>query len=333
MEPKAHPAVSVLTPVYNEAARLSEILERFERQQDPGGPIEFLFADGRSSDQTRQLLEQAAERDPRIQVLDNPGRITSTGLNIGLAHARGRYVARMDGHALYPVDYLRNAVTRLQQGDVAAVSGPQIAVGHDRWSRRVAAALGTRLGVGGSNFRSAITEETETDSGFTGVWERDTLTRLGGWDALAYPNEDSELASRIREEGGRLVMLPELAAQYAPRNSLGGLAKQYWRYGRARARTARIHPISRRTSHLLPPALTLALIAALLPVRPVSTAGRAAAIAYLAALVDAAARAPCPGEDAVFVPLVLAVMHLSWGSGYLMGTIRPAPAVRPLGET
>jgi succinoglycan biosynthesis protein ExoA len=324
------PAVSVLTPVYNEEAMLPEILERFQSQEDPHGTIEFLFADGRSSDRTRELLERAAESDPRIHVYDNPKRLTSSGLNIGLAHARGDYIARMDAHALYPVDYLRTAVDRLARGDVAAVSGPQIAVGHDRWSRRVAAALGTRLGVGGSNFRSAIETETETDSGFTGVWHRETILRHKGWDELAYPNEDSELAARIREEGGRLVMLPELAAQYAPRNSLAGLATQYWRYGRARARTARRHPISRRTSHLLPPALVLALVAALLPTRRLSTAARSALVAYLAALVDAAARAGCPGEDAIFVPVVLVVMHLSWGSGYLLGTVRPTPAVKPL---
>ncbi len=248
------------------------------------------------------------------------------GLNVGLTHASGEYVARMDAHALYPPTYLMDAVARLEKGDAAAVSGPQIAVGRDRWSRRIALALTTPLGVGGSNFRRPIMEEMETDSGFTGVWPRDTVVALGGWDELAYPNEDSELAARIRECGGRLFLVPSLAAEYTPRNTLRALAKQYWRYGRARARTARLHPVSMRRSHALPPALVVTTLVGGLPVGRPSRLGRRALLIYIAGLVAVAAR--LRSRDAVFVPLVLTVMHLSWGAGYVVGFIYPVAAVK-----
>ncbi|MFZ0042458.1 MAG: glycosyltransferase, partial [Solirubrobacteraceae bacterium] len=179
--------VSVLTPVLNEEHGLDEVLRRFREQADPGGEIEFLFVDGASTDATRTLLERAADHDHRIHVLDNPRRVTSAALNVALAVAQGEFIARMDAHALYPPAYLRTGVARLRRGDIAAVSGPQIAVGTDRWSRRVATALGTVLGIGGSNFRRELDHETETDSGFTGVWRADTIRDLGGWDEAAYP--------------------------------------------------------------------------------------------------------------------------------------------------
>jgi glycosyltransferase involved in cell wall biosynthesis len=320
--------VSVLTPVYNEEPHLTETLERFLSQDDPGGAIEFIFIDGASSDGTRELLAQAAGQDSRIVLLDNPKRVTSAGLNIGLPVARGQYVARMDAHALYPRDYLSRAVARLDRGDVGSVSGPQIAVGHDRWSHRVAAALSTRLGVGGSNFRHVIHRELETDSGFTGVWRRDLLDRLGGWDEDAYPNEDSELAARIRERGFRLVLVPELAARYSPRNSLRSLGLQYWRYGRARARTARLHPISLRRSHLLPPSLVVATALAVMPDHPVRRAAKLSLGGYVLALLTTALRSPESPADSAYLPLVLAVMHYSWGAGFLLGTVRPGPAVK-----
>jgi succinoglycan biosynthesis protein ExoA len=330
--------VSVLTPVLNEADGLHDVLKRFQEQEDPGGEIEFLFADGESSDDTRAILEQAAVADPRIRVLDNPGRVTSAGLNVGLAVARGTFVARMDAHALYPSDYLKVAVARLSRGDVAAVSGPQIAVGRDRWSSRVATAINTRLGMGGSNFRRAIDEEVETDSGFTGMWRRDTIVALGGWDELAYPNEDSELASRIREGGGRLLLVPRMAAEYIPRNSLKSLWIQYWRYGQARGRTARMHPISVRRSHLLCPALTVTVAAAVVPDRRLSRPARAALGVYAAAVLATAATAR-PRRHAVFLPVIFPVMHLSWGTGYLRGLatkhsiVKPRPGYVPSGPS
>lgn len=318
--------VTVLTPVYNEAAVLQDVLRRFQAQRVPDGEIEFLFIDGASTDATRAILEKAAAADRRIKILDNPGRVTSMALNIGLTHASGEYVARMDAHALYPETYLMDAIARLEKGDAAAVSGPQVAVGRGPWSRRIALALTTPLGVGGSNFRRPIVEEMETDSGFTGVWPRDTVVALGGWDELAYPNEDSELAARIRERGGRLFLVPSLVAEYTPRNSLRALSKQYWRYGRARARTARLHPISMRRSHALPPALVVTILVAGLPLGRVSTFSRLALLTYSGGLLAVAGR--LRSRDAVFVPLVLIVMHLSWGAGYVLGFTYPVAAVK-----
>ena len=165
-------------------------------------------------------------------------RNTPAGLNIGLANARGAYIARMDAHTLYPEDYLARGVARLRRGDADHVSGPQLAHGDGTWSRRVALALDTPLGRGGAQFRQASNGEIEVDSGFTGVWPRSMLEAHGGWDEDWPNDQDSELAARIRGGGGRIVCLPEMGAEYIPRDSLKALARQYWRYGVYRAKTS-----------------------------------------------------------------------------------------------
>ncbi len=329
--PEAHAVrVSVLVPVLDEAAHLDAALAGMRAQEDPGGPIELLFADGGSTDGTRARLDAAAERDPWIRVLDNPARLTTPGLNVALAAARGEYVARMDAHTRYPPGYLRTGVQRLERGDVAHVSGPQIAEGTDPWSRRVALALHTRLGVGGASFRRPIASEIDVPSGFTGVWRAQTLRDAGGWDARIYPNEDAELAARIRRRGGRIVCVPDMAAAYAPRGSLGALGRQYWRYGQGRARTSLRHPAAAQVAHLAPPGLVLALAGSVAPSRRVRRGARAGLLAYGAALagttaVELARRSP----GAAFLPAVLATMHLSWGSGFLVGLARHGRASRP----
>jgi succinoglycan biosynthesis protein ExoA len=252
---------------------------------------------------------------------------------VALRAARGRYVARMDAHSHYPPDYLGNGVRRLARGDVEHVSGPQIARGDGGWSRRVALALSTRLGVGGAGFRSLGegAEEIEVDSGFTGVWRRETLERHGGWDEGWPQNQDAELAARIRADGGRLVCLPAMAADYVPRDSLMALARQYWRYGIYRAKTSRRHPNALRRSHVLAPGLTLTALTAPLP-GPIGRVARVALLGYaiVVAVVSLRAARQARPADAAALPLVFATMHLAWGLGFLWGVARFGPPTEGL---
>jgi succinoglycan biosynthesis protein ExoA len=316
--------VSVLVPVRNEAADIREAVESMRAQRFPG-QVEFLFVDGRSDDGTRTILEDLARSDHRMVVLDNPQGGIPQALNIGLRHARGRFVARMDAHALYPPDYLAAGVRRLERGGVDYVTGIQVPHGVDTWSRRIALALRSPLGVGGAGFRRMVDEETETDAGFTGLWRRETLARLRGWREDWVVNEDGELAARLLEAGGRIVCVPEMAARYVPRRSVAALMRQYWRYGQYRAKTCRHHPESMRRSHLLPPAVVLTLAAALVPARAARPL-RAAPGAYALVLaVEAVRISRNGGREAWWVPAVLASMHTSWGAGFLVGCVRFGP--------
>ena len=327
---------SVLTPVLNEEAHIREAVDAM-RGQEFDGPIEFLFMDGGSTDRTRAILEELAASDPRIRVLDNPGRTTPHALNVGLAAARGRYVVRMDAHAFYPPRYIATGVERLERGDVEWVAGSAIPRGTGRWSRRVALALNSGLTtVGSRKWRAARDgggEEVELDTGvFAGVWRRETLERYGGWDTGWPINQDSELAARVLADGGRIVLLPEMGAEYVPRDSLKGLARQYWRYGLYRGKTSRYHANSLRRSQLVAPALALAVVASLGAPRLVRTPARLGVAAYVASLVAVAVRVAEPGEerDAAALPLVFAIMHLTWGFGFLWSAVRFGPPLAAL---
>lgn len=329
-------AVSVLIPVLNEARHLPAAVSAM-RAQELDGTFELIFVDGRSSDGTRALLERLAAEDARIRVLDNPARRTAAGLNIGLRAARGRYVARMDAHALYPPQYLRRGMARLQRGDdVVWVTGPQIPEGDGVWSRRVALALGSWIGRGGQSDKwpGAIDGRPEeevplTTSVFTGVWERDELLRLGGWDEGWPVNQDAEMAARVLASGGGIVCRPDMGARYIPRDTLRGLARQYGRYGFYRAKTTIRHPGSLPKSRLLPVAVLLSALAGLLPWRPARRLSRSGLGAYLAALTAVALRARNrAGSDTPALPVVFATMHLSWAVGFLLGLGRNLPRLR-----
>jgi len=330
-----HVDVSVLVPVRNEEDGIRTTVAAMQAQRFEGR-LEFLFVDGRSEDATRAILEELAARDARIRILDNPDREVTPALNIGLRAARGRYIARMDAHALYPPDYLAVGTRRLDARDVDWVSGPQLPYGVETWSRRIALALRSPLGIGGSPFRRALTEEIETDGAFTGMWRRETLDSHRGWDEDWIVNEDGELAARIRQAGGRILCVPQMASRYFPRRSLPGLARQYWRYGQYRAKTAGRHPESIRRSHLVPPAVMAVVASSLLVLarRPRARTPRLALGAYSTTLwLEAARQLPRahPRSDAAFLPALLATMHLAWGSGFLVGAARFGAPLRAVG--
>jgi glycosyltransferase involved in cell wall biosynthesis len=324
--------VSVLVPVLNEAALIERTTEAM-RSQRFDGAVELLFVDGGSDDGTRAFLERLAAEDDSIRILDNPARRQAPALNLGLRQAGGEFVARMDAHTFYPPNYLSSGVERLRRGDVAWVGGPQLAQPADRGSRLVTLALTSPLGVGGAVFRRMPRGEIEADTAFTGLLRRTTLEKLGGWDERWSANEDGELAARVREAGGRIVCIPEMAARYVPRDRLRGLARQYWRYGWGRAMTCRRHPESMRRSHLLPPGLLLTAAAATLGRRTLARRARAGLLAYATCVaVESVRRAERP-SDATLLPWVFATMHSAWGAGFVANCAREGVPLSALRES
>jgi succinoglycan biosynthesis protein ExoA len=328
---------SVLVPVFNEERYIERSVASMCRQRF-SGQLEFLLADGGSTDRTREILDTLAAKDPRIRVFDNPNRSVSSGLNVALRHARGRWVVRMDAHSEFPDDYIAVGVSRLQEGDTRWVSGPQVPRGVGTVSRAVSLALASRLGRGGSRKWGEQGDEAgaewELDTGvFDGVWERATLLEYGGWDERWPRNEDSEMAGRFFARGERLVCLAAMAAAYVPRDSLGGLWRQYLGYGEYRTKTAARHPDTLRVSQLLPPGLVVTGAIACCGPRRLRRPARGALAAYLAALGCAGIRALPKAErssDALLVPGVLAIMHAGHGVGMLVGSVRHAPPLAAL---
>lgn len=320
---------SVLMPVLDEERHIVASVAAMRRQSFPGR-LEFLVVDGGSSDRTPAILAELAREEPRMRVLENPRRATPSGLNLALAHARGRWVARMDAHTEYPDDYVALGVRRLERGDTAWVSGPAIPTGSGPVSRAVALALRTPLGRGGSRKwtagRTSTNGEFELDAGvFAGVWAREALLDYGGWDEEWLRNQDSEMAGRFLARGEKLICLPGMASEYTPRDSIASLWRQYLEYGEYREKTAVRHPRTMRRSHLLIPAVVLTAGAAASSPGPVRRAARGGVWIYAAALAGAGLRATreaADARDAALVPVALAVMHVAFGIGFLRGVKR-----------
>ena len=324
---EARPLCSVVIPCLNEARDIEAVVRGAMEQRYPPHQLEILVADGGSTDETRAIVERLAAEDARVQLVDNPGRFPSSGMNVGIRRARGTVIIRMDAHAAYAADYVLASVEALRQTGACNAGGAARARPRSTFQRAVSAALSSPLAVGGSAYRDP-TREGFVETVFNGAFRREVIEHVGLYDERARTNEDAELNQRIIEAGGRVFLSRSIIAFYYPRSTLRGLAAQYFGYGQGRARTLlrRRRLLSARP--LVPfAALTifvvLAVFAALVP-------GTAWVLAvacelYAGVLVIEAAR--LAATDLRFFPLLLVIfplMHAAHGLGVWEGLFRYA---------
>ena len=317
------PSLSVVIPLRDSAATLPACLDAVLAQDYPGA-LDVVLAVGPSQDDTQQIAEAAAASDARVSVVANPSGRTPAALNAAIAASHGEIVARVDGHAVLPPGYLRQAVETLQETDADNVGGIQEAVGESTFERAVAAAMTSKFGVGNAAFHYGG-DPGPTDTVYLGVFRRSALARVGGFDETLVRNQDYELNWRIRDTGGVVWFDPRLRVRYRPRSSLRALGRQYFEYGHWKREVLRRHPRSTRVRQLVAPAAVVANAAGVVlgvahSPRWLAVPGVYAAAALGASVV--AGRSEGPGVTAR-LPAVFAVMHHAWGAGFLLNWRRP----------
>jgi succinoglycan biosynthesis protein ExoA len=305
----AGPTVTVVLPVLDEERLVGPCLEAVLAQDYPR-VVEILVADGGSRDWTREV----AASYPGVRVLDNPRRSRPAGLNVALAAATGEVVVRVDARARLAPDYVSRCVEALERSGAAVVGGPMRFAPTSPSERAVVAAMTSRLGAGPAAFRRADGVARFVDTVYLGAFRTETLRRLGGWDEWTGGNEDAELAWRAQSAGG-VFLDPSIRSTYVVREGLRPLARQFYRYGRNRARTIRKHPRSLAPRQL---AVPLFLAGVVSPWRRKVLASYATVVGVRSALQ--AARDP---RSAPLFALCLPTMHLAWGLGFLRGLLGP----------
>jgi len=257
------PAASVVVPCRNEINHADACFRSILQQEEPEGGFEVLVADGISDDGTRELLEQLGRQDPRIRVIDNPGRIVSAGLNSAIRFAKAEIIIRMDAHTEYAPDYIKRCVELLQKSGADNVGGPARTKSETYLERAVAAAYHSPFSVGGARFHD-VEYEGSVDTVPYGCWRKEAFERFGYFDEELVRNQDDEHNLRIVRRGGKIWQSPRIRSWYYPRGSLSALFRQYKQYGYWKVRVIQKHKLPAAWRHLVPCAflLTLMLLAA-----------------------------------------------------------------------
>jgi glycosyltransferase involved in cell wall biosynthesis len=318
--------VSVILPCRNEARYIGACLDSILGGAYPADRLEVLVVDGNSTDDTRKIVKEYAERYPQVRLLDNPGRIVPKALNIGIRAATGDVIARMDAHVVYPPEYLPRLVAALAEGGADNVGGCVITLPADgtATAQAIAIALSHPFGVGNSHFRIGAREARFVDTVPFGCFRREVFARVGMFDEELVRNQDDEFNYRIVTRGGRIRLLPDVVCYYYARGSIAQLARMFYQYGAFKPLVARKVGRIMTLRQLVPAGFVAALAGALIGGvfwRPALLAGASVAALYAAGVLACAAKvARSHGvRCAVALALVFPVVHLSYGIGFLRG--------------
>ncbi len=195
------PDVSVVMSVYNGAAHLRETIDSILSQE--GVSLEFIIVNDGSTDQSPQILDEYAERDPRIRILHQENQGLTKALIAGCAAAAGEYIARQDvGDISLPGRLLLQKSTLDRNNDVVYMScwseycGPE-------WEF-----LYVVKGTGRASSPIHTIDLTERHGVIDGpthhgsvMLRRDAYHKAGGYRSEFYCGQDWDLWYRLAELG------------------------------------------------------------------------------------------------------------------------------------
>ncbi|WP_449278631.1 glycosyltransferase family 2 protein [Leucobacter sp. GX24907] len=325
------PAVSYVMPVLNEEGYLADAV-RTILEQDYDGEKEIVLALGPSRDRSTEIAQALAAADPRVRLVDNPDPNIPAGLNRAIAASSHPVVIRVDAHSELTPDYTSRGIESLRATNAANVGGVMRAEGRTPVQRAIARGYNSPFGLGGGAYHGDGTPGP-AESAYLGIFRREAIDAVGGYDPGILRGEDWELNLRIRRAGGSVWFDPSLRVTYWPRASFRDLSRQFFATGTWRAVLVRRYGRANPWRFFAPGTLVIMLIISIvglgllafgaLPWASGWSVLPVPAALYLLGIVYATMRIPAHRNlrERGLTAATLVTMHTAWGTGFLRGIL------------
>ena len=205
------PRVSVVMPVYNSEAYLTDSIGSILRQTYL--EWELICVDDGSSDGSLGILRRYESADPRVRVITRPNSGVARARNDGMAVAHGRYIAAMDSDDISLPERLHRQVGYMEShpacvglGAAVRIVGPDLLPIKDELPPLD---------------HDTIDFQSLTRSGFgirqpVAMFRANAIRSIGGYRNEFTAYEDVDLYLRLAEIG-RLANLPDVLLLYRQR--------------------------------------------------------------------------------------------------------------------
>jgi len=234
------PFVSVVFAAWNEEKVIAKTLTSLRRSDYPQSCFEVIVVNDGSTDRTREIAQQYAQRWPtHLRVINKPNGGKSEALNAGVRMARGEIIVTLDADTLFRPNTIRMLVRHFIKHShgkqIGAVAG-HVKVGNRRnlltWWQSLEYISGicvTRIAEGMLGAISIV-------PGACSAWRRSALMQIGGFSSATLA-EDADATLMLQSLGYRVVQENRAVAETEAPESMRALAKQRkrWTYGNIQA--------------------------------------------------------------------------------------------------
>lgn len=318
------PLVSIIIPMRNEASYIDGCLASVLDSDYPQDKLEILVVDGMSEDGSRKAVEVWQERYPSLRLLDNPKKVTPVAMNLGIKEAKGEIIIVFGAHSQLTPDFIRRSVDQLLNNSKADCVGGILRCRGEGWvGNAIVLALSSPFGVGNARFRIGGPDGWVDTVAF-GAYRREIFKDIGLFDEAFLRNQDDEFNYRLVKSGGKIYLDSKIQSLYYVRPSLRKLWEQYFQYGYWKIRVIQKHKLPASWRHVVPALFLLSLSGSTF-LWLLTKSGIYLFVVilgfYVAASLLFSILAVIKGGWRSFplLPFVFAIVHFSYGLGFLKG--------------
>ena len=221
------PFITIIVPTRNEEEFIGKCLDSIVLQDYPKNKMEILVVDGMSEDRTREIVKSYSQKHPFVKLLENPKKITSPALNIGLKSMKGDVMMHMGAHSTYETNYIAKCVKYLMEYKADNVGGvlltePSV---NTLTAKAITLSLSNRFGTGNSYFRTGSEKPRFVDTVFGGCYRKEVFRKIGFYNENLVRSQDMEFNLRLKKAGGKILLAPDIVAYYHPKSTLAEFFK------------------------------------------------------------------------------------------------------------
>ncbi len=254
--------VAVIIPTLNEEKFIGKCLDSVLSQSYPINYMRIFVVDGGSIDNTKSIVKDYIKEYNNIQLLSNPKKIQSVAFNIGVKNTTAPYIVRLDAHAIYNEKYIEKCVQALiEHPECGNVGGVWNIIPQDNSIQAEANAIlnQVKFGIGGASYRvGAVAGYVDTVP--FGAFPHKVIEDIGGMREDLPRGEDNEYNSRIKKNGYKIYLDPEISCIYFARDSIIKSIKQMYANGFSIGRLIHIDKDSVSIRHLVPLIFVISLL-------------------------------------------------------------------------